>query len=297
MGREILLDNETRPLNLMSANKGSKLESLNAVGPAQNMTGSPQTTFGLPLDKIISAMHLIANEKYTLNAGSDKQNEVKLSKNQAETPTLVPARVQAVTAVAELRERNPELKDESSWRQLEGIIALAASYIRSAHVATRPTYSYIKEMATLMSRVNFGAILEAIPEEMQPLFTSDIVAKAANVTADDLVFGRQGAIRDDKTRTMIKGPTVGEWIVSIHLNKDALSVYGAGEENETGKFIKGSESMGKSTALDKDDPKYKMPLVPIELRGMTKGVPVAQWPELTQQVMVSYNAIMKSKFF
>jgi|GEM_PF-3178213 len=291
MGIEAVEDKEHRPLSAMKVNQGTRLEQLFAVGPARKITAAPQTTIGVPLDKIISSLHLIASQKITLSEGTDKQKTVGLGSAQQERPVLIPAHDETVRLVNLLRINNPEIK-EADWRKLEGIIGLAASYIKSANQDLgKPIYAYIKMMAPLMSRVNFSAMYNAIPESVQSFFNSKIVAEVAGLKPENQVFGPKGAMKD------VPGPSITEWVESIRKGFDALSTLGINKGLGTEQFIKDSESMGEFNVLDTDDEIHKLPLVPIELRQISKGVPVDQWPELALEIMIFSNALIKSKFY
>ncbi|HAA20051.1 MAG TPA: hypothetical protein DCP28_15270 [Cytophagales bacterium] len=283
----ILLDNQTRNLALMDANQGQLIANYFALGPASALTAAPQTTVGIPMEKIISSLHLVAAKEYTLGTGMG-QKQVKLGAAQEREPTLVSAHDATVVLVNHLRQTHPDIP-EMAWRKLEGIIGLAASYIRTANVPGRSSYSYVKVMAPMMSRVNFTALFNALPESVKPFLTPANVALAADLQANSRVFGVKGAIKDKA------GPTIEEWVTSMTSGFDLLSRIGDFFSVEG--IMEGSESMGEFDALDEADEKYDMPLVPIEFREMTKSVPYPLWPELTENIMIFANALIKAEFF
>jgi hypothetical protein len=291
-----LRSSEVRPLGVMTQNHGSPLSFMSAVGEAKAMTAAPQTTIGIPLDRIISALHLVAEEKITVDGGTGMSKEVSLASAQnGNEPPLVSAHDAAVRLVAGFRELHSEIDDEATWRKLEGIIGLAASYIRTANVAGRNGYAYTKMVAPMMSRVNFSALFNALPGDVRKFFTANSVAAASGTAEDSLMFGRKGAKQD--FATTIPGPTVGEWVTSIRGGYDALSTLGKGHGVGTEAFIKDSESMGQFNELDNDDRNFHLPLVPVELRQISKSVPLSHWHELAIEIMIFTNALLKAKFF
>ncbi|MCE3607271.1 DUF4157 domain-containing protein [Massilia sp. P8910] len=295
-GKEQLKASEARPLAAMAVNKGSLLESMSATGDAGLITAAPQTTIGIPLDRIISALHLVASQQITVGANTGAAKQVKLAsaQNGAEPP-LVSAHHATVKLVAGLREARPLIKDESTWRKLEGIIALAASYIRTANVAGRGGYGYTKMVAPMMSRVNFSALLAELPEEVQVFFNTSNVAAASGIGEDAPMFGHKGAKVEFGKTTL--GPTLRVWVDSIRAGHDALSILGLKHGVGTEAFIKDSESMGQFNELDQEDPNVEVPLVPIELRQISKAVPVSHWHDLAIEIMIFANALLKAKFF
>jgi hypothetical protein len=291
-----LKDSETRALSTMPENKKSSLESMFAIGDARSMTAAPQTTVGIPLDRIISALHLVAAEKMTVGTNTGKPKEVSLGSAQdGKEPPLVSAHDATVNLVAKFREARPKIRDESTWRKLEGIIGLAASYIRTANVSGRNGYAYTKIVAPMMSRVNFSALHAELPEEVASFFNASSVAIASGINEDWLMFGRKGA-KQELGKTIV-GPTLKEWVDSILAGHDALSTLGLGHGVGTEEFIKDSESMGEFNELDQDDKNFHVPLVPIELRQISKAVPVSHWHDLAIEIMIFANALLKAKFF
>jgi len=290
LGAQMLKDGESRALAKMSINEGTDLESLFAIGDARAMVAKPQTTIGIPLDKLISSLHLVASQKMTLDRNKSTQKEVALGADQEASPVLVSTHDATVTLVNSLRTKFANIP-EADWRKLEGVVGLASSYIRSAQPVGRNVYAYIKMMAPMMSRVNFSAMYNQLSPKVQKFFTPDIVATAAGVAPDDPLFGRKGALKG------IPGPKVMQWVRSIIAGRDALSTLGIDQGLDTEKFIVGSESMGEYNKLDTEDPVHDMPLVPVELRQMTGSVPVYQWLELAHEIMIFSNALNKAKFY
>ncbi|MFS2006885.1 DUF4157 domain-containing protein [Duganella sp. CT11-25] len=294
--QEDLKDSETRPLGAMPQNEESPLGSMFAVGRATEMTASPQTTIGIPLDRIISALHLVAAEKTTVGAHSDKPMEVSLASAQnGNEPPLVSAHDATVNLVEKFRKARPQINDEATWRKLEGVIGLAASYIRTANVAGRRGYGYTKIVAPMMSRVNFSALFAELPEQVRPFFNAESLAAASGITEDALMFGPKGAKQEFSK--VIPGPTLRTWVESIRAGHDALSTLGIGHDVGTESFIEDSESMGQFDELDTEDRNFQVPLVPIELRQISKAVPVSHWHDLAIEIMVFANALLKAKFF
>ncbi|MDQ1829751.1 eCIS core domain-containing protein [Massilia scottii] len=295
-GKEQLKASEARPLGAMAVNEGSPLESMSATGDARSITAAPQTTIGIPLERIISALHLVAAQQITVGANTGAARQVKLAsaQNGAEPP-LVSAHDATVKLVAGLREARPNIRDESTWRKLEGIIALAASYIRTANIAGRGGYGYTKMVAPMMSRVNFSALLAALPEEVRIFFNTSSVAAASGIGEDAPMFGPKGAKVEFGKIT--PGPTLRTWVDSIRAGHDALSMLGLKHGVGTEAFITDSESLGQFNALDHEDPHFEVPLVPIELRQISKAVPVSHWHDLAIEIMIFANALLKAKFF
>lgn len=293
-GRFKRIDSQERHLASMDGVDGSALAEAMAVGDASHLTAAAQTTVGIPLERIISALHLVAAQKLKLGSPDGDTWSMALGADQERKPTLIPAHDAAVRAVAGLRQTRGDI-GETAWRKLEGMIGLAASYVRTANISGRAGYAYIKMVAPMMSRVNFGALYRALPDEVKPMFNSTLLALAAGVEAKDPLFGIKGATRVEGKQ--IDGPTLQAWADSIIAGHDALSIWGIGEGFGTEDFIGDSESMGQFNALDEEDTVHAMPLVPVELREMTKGLPLSRWRSLAREVMIFSNALIKARFF
>jgi hypothetical protein len=222
--------------------------------------------------------------------------EVSLASAQnGNEPPLVSAHDATVNLVEKFRKARPQINDEATWRKLEGVIGLAASYIRTANVAGRRGYGYTKIVAPMMSRVNFSALFAELPEQVRPFFNAESLAAASGITEDALMFGPKGAKQEFSK--VIPGPTLRTWVESIRAGHDALSTLGIGHDVGTESFIEDSESMGQFDELDTEDRNFQVPLVPIELRQISKAVPVSHWHDLAIEIMVFANALLKAKFF
>lgn len=278
---------ETRSLAGMEANKEQIISKLFALGEVDPLTAAPQTTIGVPMDRLLSAVKLVPQMQYTLGATTQNTKEVGLAEStKTAAPVLTAAFSKTESLVKSLAIKRSGIP-VTSWRKLAGILSLCASYVKTGHEHGRGRYSYAKQIAPLMSRVNFGAIYAALPEDVRPFFTADILAAAAEVNSDNLVFGQKGV------SDTVPGPTVAEWVESIVANQDALSRYGVHEATQT--IVKGSESMGEENSLDTEDKVHNVPLVPVELRRISKAVPLEHWQELAQEIFAFSEYLVTSE--
>ncbi len=283
---EALQDGEARPLEKLPGLFLGKVP-LFAVGSVNPLTAAPQSTIGIPLDKLISSLHLLTYEQLTLGSGKSQQ-QVKLVEGDSAV-TMVDAHDTTVRLVNSLREKRQDVA-EKSWRELESLLGLTASYIRTAQPVGRSAFAYAKMLAPLMSRVNFGALFLALPEDVRPYFTPETLAIAAGVSPEDRVFGRKGVSSKREP-----GPTVAEWAYSIRGNKDVLSHLGEHEDTEA--IQSGSESMGEMDELDSEDPVHQQPLVPVELRRISKSVKIENWQALAEEIFIFAEALLAAKFY
>lgn len=280
--REIVEGFQFRRLDQMSSKGNLQFPKLSAVGTVEPMTAAPQTTIGLPLDQIISAMHLIPTKKVYTGLNTDhEQTHTLTGMNQNDGALMVESRRGARNVVATCRETLDGV-EEGKWRELEGLIALAASYIRKGHQPRALPFKDSKEIAPLMSRVDFGTLFESLDAQLQDFFTAQNVAQAAGVDADANVFGEKGFGKGEK------GPTVRMWVFSIAMGNDLLSAGSMSSVTDPKKG--GSPSMGEFTELDNG-------LAPLELRRLPKGVEVGDWASLAQQIFTFAEVLRTSKLY
>lgn len=286
---EIIEGYQFRRLDDMSGKSNLQYKNLAAIGSVDKVTAAPQATLGVSLDKLISAMHLIPGEKvYTgLNTPQEATHTLS-SMNPKDGELLVAARRAALQLSKGYRE-SIEGISEKEWRQFEGLVALVVSYIMKGNQARSKPFKDAKEIAPLMSRLNFSVMYGALHPNLQSLFTSKNIAATAGVGEGDRVFGEAGFGQGKA------GPTVKEWIVSIASGKDVMSAL-AGTD-VTNEKVGGSSSMGAETDFDRVDSRAPEGLVPLELRRLPKGVDFEEWEMLAYQIYVFAEAMLKSKYY
>ena len=264
-----------RDLNLMTVTGEWLAEGLIAKGADEEMTASPQATIGTSLDEIGDMMATIPRTK--LEARSE-EGDGTLSGREPETgKTLVEASFLAVKAVEQVKNDQASDKD---WRALQGMLALMLSYILTGQKAQRP-FKEAKRIAPLMSRVNFVAMYKALAPEARKYLTPSFVAAAAGVDEDSLVFGKGfgkqkgGSVLDE--RLPVPGPSIKSWVGGLTGGTDLMS---SGAVVDPG--VEGSPSMGEQGELDMTE--SDTGLVPLELRRLPGGVPLADWMAFALQI-------------
>ncbi len=282
----LILRDAYRPLEKMKRHPDVK--GVQAMGDVQEVTAAPQATVGVTLDNLISAMHLIPKETVLTGINTPHEATRTLSDmSPQDGAILIDARQRAIRAVKPLRSQIAAT--EKQWRELEGVAALMVSYIRKGNAPRDHAFENAKQIAPLMSRVNFSVLFSALAPDLKARFGTALIAAAADYPADTLVFGAKGFGRN------LKGPTIEQWVKSVIENKDWMSAVG-GQDVVTDKQF-GSPSMGEQVTLDEKDPLAPQGLVPLELRRIPKNIPLADWPMLAYQIFVLAQAMLKAKLY
>ncbi|HET6765431.1 MAG TPA: hypothetical protein VFH27_17215 [Longimicrobiaceae bacterium] len=264
-------------------------EKLLAIGSLDRVTAAPQATIGITLDKLATAMLLIPKSKVYMGLNTSHEATHTLSSmNPADGDLLLAAREGALRVSGRLRKMVADVP-EKGWQQFEGLVALVASYAMKGNAPRNKAFKDAKEIAPLMSRMNFSAMFASLPEALQECFTPGVVATAAGLETDTPVFGKLGFGKGKK------GPTLGEWVASIAGGGDVMSAVGGTEV--TNEKVGGSPSMGAEEDFDRSDERATDGLVPLELRRLAKGADVEDWEMLAYQVFVFAEAMLKGKYY
>jgi hypothetical protein len=274
--------------------KGNSVEEADdfLIGGADVMseprfTASPQASVGIGLDKLVELFELLGSDTESGNLLGMSANYEQVKGAEYQGDKMIKGSMYAEPAAA-------GRKAEGS-QDLQGFVALLASYLSSALNWFNKKEDYPKMAHRLMARNDFRAMYAMLGAEQQEKFKNEYgprklldLAGLQSWEPEDKIY-KNGYLSDEGT-TVEKEfvPNVQEWIESITQadaphNKDRLSAL-------PGQF-KG-RGMGQLKHMDPVS-KGNEKLNPVfELRGLAKSVPLDKWTDIAFEV---YEAIMTVK--
>lgn len=217
----------------------------NNVGQALNtLVNLPQNQLNL-----LSAANqgvATAAQEFTAATGTAAQDfpRTLVGMNINDANYLVRAKGFARTATALLR-ADADPVPAHNFKNLEGLLTLVISYLLVGHNqpntgnAMNDAFSYSKQIAPLMSRVDFYHLYRLLADDEKAAFTEQSVLAAANLpgTGNAHMFAR-GFKHEGRVEN---GPTRAQWIDSI-INGSPGTVFGKKWRNETDLMSQGSGS-------------------------------------------------------
>jgi hypothetical protein len=165
---------------------------------------------------------------------------------------MSPARFTSITGSAKkiLQDANTKKLPDKDLVNLQNLLQIIVEYITEAQKWNTSNTHLAKENISLMSRTSFSSMFQVLlSKDEQKLFTtivgSDAILKEMGVTRKTLVFP-SGFVGHKSP-----GPTIHQWLVSIHSQpRDLLSSLG-GDNRAMGRFPVETEKDKKDTNLVK----------------------------------------------